>query len=57
MSGANGVHDDIPIAIALAVEASGVIEPRGDIALVSLGGKERKYSTRQNYALRRRVLI
>ena len=57
MSGANGVHDDIPIAIALAVEAAGVIEPRGEIALVGLGEKNKKYSTRTNMAPRRRVLL
>jgi len=56
MSGANGVHDDIPIAIALAVEAAGIIEPRGDIALVGLGGKNKTYSTRMK-APRCRVLL
>ena len=56
MSGANGVHDDIPIAIALAVEASGVIEPRGELSFVALGDKTKKDRVR-NSAHRRRVLL
>ena len=41
MSGANGVHDDIPIAIALAVEASGVMNTYGELAFIVAGSKSK----------------
>lgn len=56
MAGANGVHDDIPVAIALAVEAAGVIERRGDISLVPSGFKGKNKHIKYN-APGRRVLL
>ena len=56
MAGAIGVHDDIPVAIALAVEAAGVIERRGDISLVPSGFKGKNKHIKYN-APGRRVLL
>ncbi|MDD3039557.1 terminase family protein [Bacteroides sp.] len=39
MGGANGVHDDIPIALALCVEAAEVFVPRGTLGLGLSGGR------------------
>lgn len=51
MSGANGVHDDIPIAIALAVEAAGVLGPYGELAFTSLGSRDKKSKVKRNRVL------
>lgn len=56
MGGANGVHDDIPIALALCVEAAEVFVPRGSLGL-GLGGGRTSRSINKKERKRRNVLI
>lgn len=56
MGGANGVHDDIPIALALCVEAAEVFVPRGTLGL-GLGGGRTCGINRKERHTRRNVLI
>lgn len=51
MSGTNGAHDDIPIGIALAVEAAGIMEPYGELAFVSKGARHNYGKSTKNRVL------
>jgi hypothetical protein len=57
MGGANGAHDDIPIALALCVEAADVFKPRGTLSLGLGGGRSRRVSRNEIERKQRRNVL